>query len=477
MSEPNEPTPVTSSPILETAIATPRSSLLYSPSVAVTSDPHDLSDFYYFQDATEHESYGCFGSQSWSKIALQMSFYDPAVRYAIFALGSLLNDSVKSQQGDVDFPKRTLHHYTRSISILSHGISSTGFSPRVALVLCLAFVWIELLRNDIGRAVAHCRGGLAILANRANSPGEETVESCLVRAFTRLHAQVQLHGNPAARLEQVPEAGVGNHFYEAILPLSFENTDQSRLHLEHISLSTFHTMRRLKRLNGGSTRIPGAQMSLELFTTTCIIEGQKQALTQWHQVFLALRTQRRSPMPQELAAMSILEVQYIAQKLMLACLDDPFEMGFDSDEFRDGFERIVILSEELSHDKHFQSRFQLSLDTGLLPPLFFVALKCRVPELRSKAIDLMRTCPHREGLWDRGRLVQVATWKAQKEGLYAGVPAPAARIWCETADVVTNDQGQDRIVVKYKQGIQAREVRETRNEAMGKHLASMSDMI
>jgi hypothetical protein len=218
-------------------------------------------------------------------------------------------------------------------------------------------------------------------------------------------------------------------------------------------------------------------MSSELFSITCIIEGQKKALAQWYQVFVALRTQRAPPTPQERVALSILEIQYTAQKLMLTCLDDSFEMCFDTDEFREGFERIVILSEELSHDKHFQSRFQLSLDSGLLPPLFFVALKCRVAELRTKAIDLMRICPHREGLWDRGRLVDVATWKAQKEGLYAGLPAPAARICCETADVVTNNQGQAYIVVRYRQGIQAREVRETRDQAIGKHLATMSDMI
>ncbi len=441
----------------------------------MTTNPYDLSDFNYFQDATEHENYSCFGSQSWSKIALQMSYYEPAVRHAVYALGSLLNDSITSQQGEVECPARTLQHYTESISYLNQGFSFTSYSPRTALVLCLSFIYIELLRNNIGQAIAHCRGGLTIIANHENSTTEETVEPCLPRAFTRLHAEVQLHGNPQEKHESsqpaILELGC------SILPPRFKDIDHSRSVLEHISLATFHTLRRLKRLTGGSARIPQEGASLELLALVHAIEEQKDALALWHQMSLALRMRHTQPIAEEVAAMSILEVQYTAQNLMLACLDDPFEMCFDTEDFLVGFERIIALAEDFVNHKQIQSRFQLSLDTGLLPALFFVALKCRVPELRSKAVDIMRLCPHREGLWHRGRLIQVAMWKAHKEGLYIGIPEPADRIYLETADLVASSDGGNRIVIRYRQGVEAREVSETWDEAISKRCAWMADVI
>lgn len=41
-----------------------------------------------------------------------------------------------------------------------------------------------------------------------------------------------------------------------------------------------------------------------------------------------------------------------------------------------------------------------SIDMGFIPALYFTTLKCRVPNIRRKAIDLLLSAPHREGLWD-----------------------------------------------------------------------------
>jgi hypothetical protein len=151
-------------------------------------------------------------------------------------------------------------------------------------------------------------------------------------------------------------------------------------------------------------------------------------------------------------------------------------MCFDTEMFQAGFERIIALAKDFTDRQKQKSTFQLSMDTGLLPPLFFVALKCRVPHLRLKAIDLMTSCPHREGLWCRASLVQVAQWKAYKEGLGVGMPASGVRISRETAQVVGNED-DCHVVARYRQGADEREVAELWDQRIGKHLASMSDMI
>jgi hypothetical protein len=52
---------------------------------------------------------------------------------------------------------------------------------------------------------------------------------------------------------------------------------------------------------------------------------------------------------------------------------------------------------------------------GIVAPMYFVALKCRVLRLRRKAIEILKQTPEQEGLWRREEAVQYAEWKLQAE--------------------------------------------------------------
>jgi hypothetical protein len=41
-----------------------------------------------------------------------------------------------------------------------------------------------------------------------------------------------------------------------------------------------------------------------------------------------------------------------------------------------------------------------TVDMGFIPPLYYTALKCRVPSIRREAIGLLLFAPHRGGIWD-----------------------------------------------------------------------------
>ena len=45
-------------------------------------------------------------------------------------------------------------------------------------------------------------------------------------------------------------------------------------------------------------------------------------------------------------------------------------------------------------------RYLFSLDSGIVSPLYSVARLCRDPQIRRKAIGLLREYPIREGMWD-----------------------------------------------------------------------------
>ena len=67
------------------------------------------------------------------------------------------------------------------------------------------------------------------------------------------------------------------------------------------------------------------------------------------------------------------------------------------------FEEIIELGAKLvSQGEPGPSRPEIfSFEMGLIAPLYYAALKCRVPSLRRRALQVLRLAPRREGLWKR----------------------------------------------------------------------------
>jgi hypothetical protein len=63
-----------------------------------------------------------------------------------------------------------------------------------------------------------------------------------------------------------------------------------------------------------------------------------------------------------------------------------------------------------------------TVEMGYIPPVYYTALKCRVPRIRRQAVRTLRAAPHREGVWNGPLLADVLEEIiAIEEGdLYAG---------------------------------------------------------
>ena len=82
---------------------------------------------------------------------------------------------------------------------------------------------------------------------------------------------------------------------------------------------------------------------------------------------------------------------------------------------------IVALVENMAQlrDQRSCQRHQLNLDMGLIHPLFKVAMKCRSPHIRRKAVDLLGTVANLEAGWDAPAFKAYAerTIQLEEEGL------------------------------------------------------------
>jgi hypothetical protein len=76
------------------------------------------------------------------------------------------------------------------------------------------------------------------------------------------------------------------------------------------------------------------------------------------------------------------------------------EMQFD--RFQSQFNLVVELAEKLPTlmQRGSDDDIDAVVDIELVPVLYYVAVKCRHPSIRRRAIALLKACPRRESLWD-----------------------------------------------------------------------------
>lgn len=79
------------------------------------------------------------------------------------------------------------------------------------------------------------------------------------------------------------------------------------------------------------------------------------------------------------------------------------------DAYLNVFEEVLMLCDYTMHNDDFDSwLFSVSLDEGLVSPLWFVASNCRDSRIRHRALALMKKLPAREGIWYLEVMTQIA---------------------------------------------------------------------
>lgn len=125
------------------------------------------------------------------------------------------------------------------------------------------------------------------------------------------------------------------------------------------------------------------------------------ALKEWFQAFKAfMKTTGAELSDREWRCCTFLETQYIAMSILASTMSQLSEVAFDTCE--SDFARIAALAQLANvctgtapNDGSIQYP---SFDMGILPPLCFVASRCRNPVLRRQAVGLLRRGTWREGI-------------------------------------------------------------------------------
>ncbi|KAK5658491.1 hypothetical protein OQA88_1883 [Cercophora sp. LCS_1] len=453
--------------------------ILHTPATTLPFNAQEGLYFQLFQEQTASELSGFFDSAFWARSVLQECHVEASIRHAVVALGALYKTLEKSAESPPGSPtgerdpsdtawghwEMAVKQYSRACQELMQAASADTRSNRTRLMASVLLACFDSFIGDHKQAIIQIQTGLSLLEQlrlerrRAFLPRpEEPVEAELIQMFTRMAIQAKSYDMAfhfpqpfVVRLTQPqdpassPTSEAGGSpvsIYQDPIPDRFSSVLEARFKWDALAERIFRFTETM--FNQTQSGVLG------ILPTSIKQYGLrfKQEMEAWSDAFEHILASRTAPgvSSQEKACIAVLKMYQIMSYILFLMTFSDSEMGFD--KYTDDFNVIVDLALEVVGDeerraaskrcpdprfcphkgrheretsfggldysaRHIKPSF--SADLGIVPPLFVVATKCRDRPTRWKAIQLLRSSPRREGMWDSELTARIAMWIAEIE--------------------------------------------------------------
>ncbi|KAJ6168428.1 hypothetical protein N7497_001271 [Penicillium chrysogenum] len=428
---------------------------------------------------------GLFPSDFWETLIFQASAQEPAVRHAIIALSSAHRFQGRYAAGPNQYDECfTLQQYNKAIQHLRINTTNNSYSLRVALITCMLFITLEYMRGQYQMGNAHLQYGMKLLSDMSTprppssmvptilAPEEDFAYNALVDAYVRL-------GIHSAMFGHMPSS----HVYLATkdprttsLPYTFNSLLEARRSLDDL-LNRVHCLRRhyhdhhasqtptsnQQMLNTQSVLLADLSLWRKTYTVSVArlktnkISGKDKTgyllLRVHHEMATIMASVCLSPEGTE----SELRFDTYTEnfvRIMSGFLDiwkswtatafseeDFFKLATAPDDLKAIFQdfntmsdmdailenSLLELLEKASTVNYYLQapdcgRSGFTIEMGYIPPVYYTALKCRVPRIRRQAVRALRAAPHREGVWNGSILADVLeeVIRVEEGNFYAG---------------------------------------------------------
>ncbi|KAI2703265.1 transcriptional regulator family: Fungal Specific TF [Penicillium roqueforti] len=428
---------------------------------------------------------GLFPSDFWETLVFQASGQEPAVRHAVIALSSAhrFQQRFAAAPDKYDEECFTLQQYNKAIQHLRNNATDNSYSLRVALITCMLFITLEYMRGQYTVGNAHLQYGIKLLLDISAprppssmvptvlSPEEDFAYNALVDAYVRLSIQSAMFGPVPLYVYLVTKDP-----QTTSLPYTFNSLLDARRSLDDL-LNRIHCLKKHYHDYYASQTPTSDQQMLN--TQSIIISD----LSLWRKTYNVSVARLESNKISERDQTSYLllrlhhEMATIMASVCLSPEETESELIFDT--YTDNFIRIMTgfvdiwkswataafseedlsklatgpddlkaifhnfktmsdmntiletslleLLEKASTVNHFLQapdcgKSGFTVEMGYIPPVYYTALKCRVPRIRRQAMRALRAAPHREGVWNGSILADVLEEiiKVEEGDFYAG---------------------------------------------------------
>ncbi|KAK7422796.1 hypothetical protein QQX98_001357 [Neonectria punicea] len=367
-----------------------------------SASPSGLSLFDVFRTLTAPSTAIFMPSSFWTGELLQLAHSEPAVWHAVLALGALHQKHELASQGvrrdhrvDV-FARLANQNYAQAVSY-----ARELRSPHKLLSLSLALVSITNMMGRWSESQVHITAGHRLLMETKGQPATKAAAEML----TRLDLQAMT-------------------FSESSAPYPFQNAPPMTEVSECLRLSAaiesyeqagtalFALIRRFFLADETMGQVPEDKAAKRYMMPDVL-----QDLVDWE---FKMGIFERDRWTSEAAALSVRLYHTLLRLLMAARFGCTTRWdGPDSrwDKLLGYFERVLSFVEALLQATASpEPRSPLTLEPGLIIPLFLTCQECRHPQLRSRAIRLLRGLNRQEGMWFSDGAAAVAAKIMEIEG-------------------------------------------------------------
>ena len=402
------------------------------------STPEETRSFYFFQHVTAPCISGELEAVFWRTFVLQISQTEPAVRHAVLAVSSLHESLTTAPSVGSNAESFALQQYNKAIAHLLDQMHNPLTKLLASLLTCVLFVCIEFLQGKDKESLIHLEQGRQLLTRLNQRPSSRETE-WIVRYIVPLYTKLSL---PSFLFGDGPIAIPNLRRPRREIPDTFGTIDDLRASMHDFMEQAFSFTQRSRPAKNSSDSVPREAMQM-----LEVEQGRLLArLAKINVAFSLFRASSAKHGPNN--ALLVLQTYLHAQHIWISTALSSSEVVYD--DYLSSFAAIVPLAAtyldlespskhqgplaprpsvpptepsqylpETGHQMDIQARHS-AIETHIIPPLYYVATKCRHPLIRRSALNLLRRNPfRRENLWRASVMGALAGRIVYLEGLWA----------------------------------------------------------
>ncbi|KAL2808457.1 hypothetical protein BJX63DRAFT_35262 [Aspergillus granulosus] len=371
--------------------------------------------FNYFHSFTVPMMNGWFDHRMWNRLVLQLAQSEAAVCHAVVAVSALqeVSESAGVAILPEDMADRThrfaLYQYSRSIEHLTSRMRSNDPSVRnTVLICCILFIAFELIRGKYDQAILHLQNGMHILGTgkfdyhalyQAHPALSRNVEESLAAALVHLDLQSAHFGasNTHAQLD-LASLESGESYWPS--RVEFESLQDAFVTRDRIFLQFCMFSSLCESLSEAEIAADIAILSKEQKKQQIQLLNFAQGLDRLEETF----SRRGTLTENDRGSFKLLRMHHMGVSVITdgCLLKSPKVI---SSTYSERFNKVVDLAEQITArflDKQREAgpRLTLLMETGIIGPMCLIIDKCHNIDIAQRALNVMDSWPHREGLWD-----------------------------------------------------------------------------
>lgn len=366
----------------------------------------------------------------WSWTVPHLCLAEPAVRYAMVALGAALRGYRHPEPHTPGTPSKTevftLNSYGQAMTVLGKASRDAPGVTATTLVCCLAFVAIECLRGNWGVALRHLSAGLAII------DGSVPLEDLVALADPR--GALPSTGQLAGDTDYVVRMFAALELSACLFQARFRPVIALKL-LRAPRAAAVHEVRDVGEAHRATTQycrdVCAAAWEWNAGAAAGDVAkgGREELLGAGQRLEDALRRFGDGPLAPKIG--SAADASLRLDMLHAVCCRQLARVAASGASAEEAYEEIVRLAEgcrrgiaALGPDA--ERRFVL--DVGLVAAVHFVVYNCGEGGTRERALGVLSGWARRENFWDGpevGALLERGAGEGLPRGLGGGAAIPA----------------------------------------------------